>query len=76
MPTVPGFIHSLCFPVNLFFIKIRLEEQVIVVFPYFASLSLLTFNKNAGICCCFITLQPACFSLFFVRCELAWVRLR
>ena len=46
-----------------------------VVFSYFASLSLITFNKNAGICCCFINWQPACFSLFFVRYELACVRL-
>lgn len=43
---------------------------------YFASLSLLLFNKNAGSCFRFINLQAACLSsLFFVKYELACVRL-
>lgn len=43
----------------------------------FAPSFLFLFNKNAGSYCCLINLQPACLSsLFFVKYELACVRLR
>lgn len=46
---------------------------VLILYHFHYSL----FNKNAGSYWCFMNLHPACFSsLFFVKYELAYVRLR
>lgn len=76
-PQISAFMHKLIsFLIKLVLIKI-FGDQIIIIFSYFPSLSLFFLDKNAGSCCCFINLQPTCFSsLFLVKYELACVKPR
>lgn len=71
---IPAWVQIFLMRLPISAVKLRIDVKFVL---FFAQSFLFLFNKNAGSCCCLINLQPACLSsLFFVKYELACVRLR